>query len=115
MNLRDWMYNNNSVMKEIPSDDRANQGPMKILGPIWYIESDMIGLNKKINQASSNLTKREVLKQISLVYDLLGLFSPVTPERQIFIQSSSNKRFLILAVFLTLSEWDEALPVQDDI
>ena len=38
MNLREWMSNNNSVIKEIPSDDRANQGPMKILGLTWYIE-----------------------------------------------------------------------------
>ena len=79
MNLCDWLSNNNSVMKEIPSDDRANQGPMKILGLTWDIESDMIGLNKKKqSQVTANLTKREVLQQISSVYDLLGLFSPVT-------------------------------------
>ena len=77
MNLRDWMSNNNSVMKEIPSDGSANQGPMKILGLTWYIESDMIGLNKKKNQngVTSNLTKR-------LVYVPLGLFSPVTLQKK---------------------------------
>ena len=32
MNLRDWLSNNNLVMKEIPGDDRASRGPMKILG-----------------------------------------------------------------------------------
>ena len=42
MNLCDCMLNKNSMMKEIPSDDRANQGPIEVLGLIWDIESDMI-------------------------------------------------------------------------
>ena len=32
MNLRDWLSNNNLVMKKIPGNDRASRGPMKILG-----------------------------------------------------------------------------------
>ena len=41
----------------------------------------MIGLNKKTqSQVIANLTKREDFKQISSVYDLLGLFSPVTQQ-----------------------------------
>ena len=47
MNLHDWLSNNNSVMKEIPSADRVNRVPMKILGLTWDIQSDLIGLNKK--------------------------------------------------------------------
>ena len=106
MNLRDWLSNNNSVMKEIPSDDRANRGPMKILGLTWDIESDMIGLNKKKqSQVTANLTKRETLKQISSVYDPLGLFSSVTLQGKIFLQALWNKRL----------EWDEPLTVQDEI
>ena len=60
MILRDWLSNNNLVMKEIPSYERANRGPMKILGLTWIIESDMIGLNKKKTKSSnskSNLKK----------------------------------------------------------
>ena len=44
MNLRNWMSNNNWVMKEIPSDDKANRSPVKILGLTWDIGSDMICL-----------------------------------------------------------------------
>ena len=47
MNLRDWMFNKNSEMKEVPSDDRATQCSMEILGLQWTIESDRICLNKK--------------------------------------------------------------------
>ena len=106
MNLRDWLSNNNLVMKKIPGDDRANRGPMKILGLTWDIESEMIGLNeKKQSQVIANLTKREFLKQISSVYDLLGMFSPVTLQGKVFLQALWNKRL----------EWDESLPVQDEI
>ena len=53
-------------MKEIPVDDRAKQGSMKILGLTWVIEDDMIGLNKqKRRHAIPSLTKRVVLKQIA--------------------------------------------------
>ena len=79
MNLRDWMSNDESVMKEIPVDDSAKQGPMKILGLTWVIEDDMIGISKqKRSHAMPNLTKKIVLIQIASVYDPLGLFSPVT-------------------------------------
>ena len=44
-------------MKEIPSDDRANRGPMKILGLTWNIESDMICLNKKKTKSSNSKSK----------------------------------------------------------
>ena len=47
MNLHDWLSDTNSVMKEIPCDDRADRGPMQILGLTWDIESDMIDFNKK--------------------------------------------------------------------
>ena len=79
MNLRDWMSNDESVMNEIPLDDRASQGPIKILGLTWIIENDTICLKgHKESNANSGLTKREALKRLASVYDPLGLFSPVT-------------------------------------
>ena len=88
MNLRDWMSNDASVMKEITMGDRANQGPMKIIGLTWVVESDRICLNRqKQNHTTSNITKREVLKQIFSVYDLLGLFSPMTLQGNMYLQA----------------------------
>ena len=106
MNLRDWMSNDESVMKEIAIEDRADQGTMKILGPTWVIESDRICLNRlKQNHTTSNITKREVLKQISSVYDPLGLFSPVTFQGKMFLQALWNKKLA----------WDDPLPTHDEI
>ena len=31
MNIRDWLYNDESAMKQIPDGDKAGHGPMKIL------------------------------------------------------------------------------------
>ena len=106
MNLRDWMSNDESVMKEIAIEDRADQGTMKILGLTWVIESDRICLNRqKQNYKTSNITKREVLKQISSVYDPLGLFSPVTLQGKMFLQALWNKKLA----------WDGPLPTHDEI
>ena len=106
MNLLDWMSNDESVMKEIAIEDSEDQGTMKILGLTWVIESDRICLNRqKQNYKTSNITKREVLKQISSVYDPLGLFSPVTLQGKMFLQALWNKKL----------SWDDPLPTHDEI
>ena len=61
MNLRDWMSNDESVMNEIPENDRASPGSMKILGLTWIMEADMICLKGQSHELSG-LTKRMVLK-----------------------------------------------------
>ncbi|MEW8544133.1 MAG: DUF1759 domain-containing protein, partial [Candidatus Thiodiazotropha sp.] len=104
MNLRDWMSNNESVMQEIPDDDRAKQGPMKILGLKWDVTNDAIGLNKQSLEVN-NLTKRTVLKNIASIFDPLGLFSPVTLQGKIFLQALWNKKL----------QWDESLSEEDQI
>ena len=99
------MSNEESVMKEIPNEDRANEGPMKILGLTWIPESDLIALNSLDHRPSHelNITKRTTLKQISSVYDPLGLFSPVTLQGKIFLHTLWNEKL----------EWDDPLPEQE--
>ena len=88
MHLRDWMSNGESVMKQIPDSDKAGHGRMKILGLTWLVHDDMLCLGKpKPVQAKQTLTKRVMLKKIASVYDPLGLFSPVTFQGKIFLQS----------------------------
>ena len=104
MNLRDWMFNSQSVMKQIPDVDKADQRPMKILGLTWYVESDMLCLGKpKPILPNQTLTKRNVLKRLASVYDPLGLFSPVTLQGKILLQSLWNKKI----------SWDEQVPIDD--
>ena len=106
MNLRDWMSNEELVMKEIPYKDRANEGPMKILGLTWIPESDLIALNSLEHgqsHATLTITKMTTLKQISSVYDPLGLFSPVTLQGKIFLQTLWNEKLA----------WDDPLPEKE--
>ena len=51
----------------------------------------------------SNITKRAVLKQIALAFDLLGLFSPVILHGKVILQTLWNQNI----------SWDEALTSQD--
>ena len=90
MNLRDWVSNDESFMNEIPENDRASPGSMKILGLTWIMETDMICLKGRSHKLSG-WTKRMVLKQLASVYDQLGLFSPVTLLGKIFLQTMWNK------------------------
>lgn len=104
MNLRDWMSNDELVMTQIPDGDKAGHGPMKILGLTWLVQNDMLCLEKpKPVPAKQTLTKRVVLKRIASVYDPLGLFSPVTLQGKIFLQSLWNKKI----------PWDEQVPTED--
>ena len=104
MNLRDWMSNDESLMNEIPENDRASPGSMKILGLTWIMEADMICLKGQSHELSG-LTTRMVLKQLASVYDPLCLFSPVTLQGKIFLQVMWNKKI----------PWDEPLPEQDEL
>ena len=59
-------------------DTEAN--PSKILGYMWDKREDVIEINTEINSniSESQVTKREILSQLSSVYDPLGLISPAT-------------------------------------
>ena len=48
MNLRDWMTNNQEVLNEIPTHDRANRENMKVLGFKWFDKEDCLAINSQI-------------------------------------------------------------------
>ena len=78
MNLRDWTSNDTSVQKEISACDRSNGEKVKVLGLSWIVKEDILSLNQISLEPASDVSKRQVLKQIASVYDPLGLFYPVT-------------------------------------
>ena len=105
MNLREWLSNSDDVMKHIPESDRADEESMNVLGLNWNRKRDVISVKyvRKISESGS--TKRQVLKQIAVAFDPLGLFSPITLKGKLFLQSLWNKHL----------EWDEKLCEEDKL
>ena len=72
MNLRDLTSNDTSVQKEISACDRSNGEKVKVLGLSWIVKEDILSLNQISLEPASDVSKRQVLKQIASVYDPLG-------------------------------------------
>ena len=103
MNLRDWTSNDTSVQKEISACDRSNGEKVKVLGLSWIGKEDILSLNQISLEPASDVSKRQVLKQIASVYDPLGLFCPVTLQGKLFLQKLWNKKL----------SWDDKLSSKD--
>ena len=77
---------------------------MKVLGRTWSIETDSISLKKlNIMPESNEVSKRNVLKEISSVFDPLGLFSSVVLKGKVLLQTLWSKHY----------GWDDAIPAVD--
>ena len=88
MNLRERIKNDQHVNKIIKNEDLAIQDSVKVFGHTWNIETDSISLNKVNTMSELNkVTKRNVLKEISSVFDPLVLFSAVLLKGKVLLQT----------------------------
>ena len=69
--------NSEEVLNEIPERDKANREGIKVIGLTCSVKEDYLSLSGQRGDELI-LPKRTVLQQITSVYDLLNLFSPVT-------------------------------------
>ena len=101
-NLCSWASNSIKLKvlasKERTSDDNTN---VNILGLFWNPNLDKISLAAKPSiLAHDNLiTKREILLDVSKIFDLLGFVSPVVIRAKILIQTLWKSKIA----------WDEPL------
>ncbi|CAG2216955.1 unnamed protein product [Mytilus edulis] len=73
----------------------------KILGMRWNVDTDELSYAKRVlPSVSSNITKREILKESSKLFDPLGFLSPVSIRTKILMQDLWKERY----------DWDEPLP-----
>ena len=101
MNLRNWTSNDTSV--QISVCDRSIGEKVKVLGLSWIVKEDKLSLNQISLEPTSDMSKRQVLKQIASVYDPLGLFCPVMLQGKLFLQELWNKKL----------SWDDKLSSKD--
>ncbi|XP_071149289.1 uncharacterized protein [Mytilus edulis] len=88
-NLRSWA-SNSEILQEFARKDSVvdNDKIIKVLGLKWNAEKDTITFAKKDALGNKNkaVTKRDVLKQTSRIYDPLGILSPITVRNKMFLQ-----------------------------
>ena len=105
-NLRSWASNSSQLMDQASRDKISDiNNPVNVLGLQWNTKADKLSLTSKssIPSITSLITKREVLKESSKVFDPLGLLSPVSVKAKIFMQSLWQRNL----------DWDELLSNED--
>ncbi len=106
-NLREW-NSNSSKLRALANDENAQDEntETKLLGLRWNSNNDTLKLQEKRplttdpKEMPVSLTKRDVLRVSSKIYDPLGLITPVTIRAKIFLQELWELKYA----------WDEPLP-----
>ncbi|XP_043661485.1 uncharacterized protein LOC122625466 [Drosophila teissieri] len=109
--LRKWSSNSWRLLKSLPEEDRcfepiqllnksAADSPVKVLGIQWNPGKDVLYLNLKGCDATISPTKRELLSQLSRIYDPLGLVAPVTVLLKLIFKES----------WTSVLQWDDPIP-----
>ncbi len=88
-NLRLWATNSKPLKEQAAKDKVLNaDSPIaNVLGLRWNTVSDTLSLVQKSPPTDSGVvTKREILKESSKIFDPLGLISPVSVKAKILMQ-----------------------------
>ena len=92
-NLRSWSSNSSSLQTTASQHQVCeNKNPVKVLGMFWNTETDSIHLSPCSGMDNPTaITKREVLRWSSTIFDPLGLITPVTISAKLFLQQLWQK------------------------
>ena len=88
-NLPTWASNSSQLHKQATADNVADPSTnVNLLGLRWNPSTDIIYYASKDMPSTSNalVTKREVLQDLSKIYDPLGYIAPVLIKAKIFMQ-----------------------------
>ena len=102
-NLRSWASNCDTLNKLAKSQNvHDGDTSIRVLGLRWKIQDDSICFGHKTLPCLTDdtMTKREILRRSSKIYDPLGLLSPITIRSKIFLQDLWSRKL----------GWDETIP-----
>ena len=102
-NLRAWASNCESLTRKAHKD---NSQLTNILGLQWNTRTDYLSLTPTITNTEDKLfiTKREILKEASKLFNPLGVTSPVSVRAKLFMQK----------LWQLHVAWDEPLDIFSD-
>ena len=98
--LQQFAINHEELQEEFDkNEEEKTEDVSKLLGVQWNRKLDSIG--PKQPQLNPNATtKREILKTLNGVYDVLGLYLPVVLRAKLFLQKINNEEKL---------KWDDVI------
>ncbi|XP_060594284.1 uncharacterized protein LOC132748689 [Ruditapes philippinarum] len=100
-NLRSWASNNRRLQATATEEGVLDNNKVtKVLGMLWYTETDEISYPDRDIPIFDNVTKRAILQYTSRVYDPLGLLSPILIRAKILLQELWKEKL----------SWDTILP-----
>lgn len=108
--LRKWCSNREELLNRIPDDLRATSSDFsfqddhstKTLGVRWKPKEDRLHYKVQVMEPLTRMTKRNIVSEISRLFDPLGLVGPVIVKAKIFIQQLWKLKV----------SWDESLPIE---
>lgn len=109
LRLRQWYANNEQILENVPIEDRHDratlvelvQKSVKTLGVYWNQKYDTFEFKVTPMSSKNYLTKRELLSDISKLFDPIGWLAPSTIKAKIFMQSLWAVKNL---------DWDDRVP-----
>ena len=109
-NLRKWLSNEPSVLKDVPFEDKLASLQIqdedlpahKTLGVLWKAEEDTFTFKVDVPETKGNPTKRSVLSAIAALFDPLQFLAPFTVRAKVLMQE----------LWIAGIGWDDVLPSQ---
>jgi len=105
-NLRKWISNETAVLRDVPENKQSTSKinikggvPTKILGLVWQTDQDTLVYTIK-DLPPLKVSKRQILSEITQIFDPLGLLSPCIVLTKILLQKLWEGKL----------SWDESLP-----
>jgi len=98
LELGKWVSNTSFIQK---GDTNAQSSPVKVLGLYWHPGKDILTYNIGL-AANPDCTKRQVLSDVSRIFDPLGLLAPIVIQFKIIFQK----------LWLLNLDWDDPLPTK---
>ncbi|XP_070854707.1 uncharacterized protein [Drosophila suzukii] len=98
LELGKWVSNTSFIQKD---DTNAQSSPVKVLGLYWDPGKDILTYNIGL-AANPDCTKRQVLSDVSRIFDPLGLLAPIVIQFKIIFQK----------LWLLNLGWDDPLPTK---